>query len=337
MTQGNRFPGPPGFFRPGIPGDPITGDDLENMNHKRPPHRPPTDSNAQEIRHLNQYMGYFSTPEGDVPVSVVADSIKEAAKMFIMPGVHGEESKEPILIKFVKGRIGVMAPQRKTGFRVAIEPQGALDSGAFATPSHADVTNGTEVIFTANEPFGWRFRGWFKNGHLLSTDRVSTIEVYDPHFSLIDYVARYDFNPVLRNGRYLELGHGWYFDFKFDGWAGHEGRVVMYLNFSPGPRSEIPPRGELPNTTGWNPAFDHHWVISSYDQATQQITLISDQSVVQDREYGATFTLQPTAIGFNLIVDNVTIDNQFGLVAGQQLSLKWVGDNDQANTRINAV
>jgi len=338
-----KFPGPPGFHLPGH-GDPIKDpNDLDASNNKKPPKH----NGAEEIRHLNQYMGYFTTPEGDVPVSVVADSIKEAAKILQMPGVYGEDTTEPSTIKLVKGRIAVSVPVRMSGFRVRINPKGAEESGAYATPAHADVKNGTEVIFTAHEPFAWKFRGWYKNGQLLSTAKVSTIEVYDPYSSLIEYEARYDFDPQLRNGRYLELGHGWYFDFKFDGWAADDmgnpfkGKVVTYMNYSPGlyydpktipvpggaPHENPPPRSE------WLPTADYHYVINDYvvmEDGRSRLTLIANPSMVQDPVgCGMTLILTPSAIGFNLAVEHIQVDNPFGIIAGQQLALKWVGDHNK--------
>jgi len=298
-APGAHFPGPPGFH---IPGQPVeTHPDQLDV-------RP----GAKEVKHLNQYTGYFTTPEGDFPVSVVADSIKEAAKILTMPGVFGDGITEPTTIKFIKGKIAVTIPVRMTGFNVVIDPAEAVDSGAHATPAHAEVKNGTQVLFTAHEPFGWKFVGWYKGDQLLSTEKVSWIEVYDPYSSLLEYVAKYEFDPVLRNGRYLELGHGWHADFKFDGWSNFEGRVILYTYTNP----------------------DWHFVISSYDQANGEITLIPDPAVTQGEDnkgdgIGMTLKLTPTPIGFNLVIMNISMDNPFGLAADQMLSLKWVGDHSK--------
>jgi len=301
-----NFPGPmnpPGFSIPNLPiGDPADLERKFRTDHNRGP-------KPQEVKNLNQYTGYFTTPEGDFPVSVVADSIKEAAKLLTMPGVHGPESNEPSVIKFVKGKIAVSIPVRMTGFSVLIEPKGAQESGAYATPAHAEVRNGTEVIFTAHEPFGWKFKGWYKGHQLLSTEKVSWIEVYDPYSSLIYYTAQYEFDPVLRNGRYLELGHGWYFDFKFDGWSTHEGKMVLYTNVVP----------------------DWHFVLVDIDLKENRYVFLSDETVVQEpNNIGITAQIIPTPIGFNFIIENIHTEHPFGLMQFQQLSLKWVGDHSRA-------
>jgi hypothetical protein len=322
MQGGPHFPGMSGFHM-GPSNRPITDPNLLNQftvvkkfkkaikKKLRPPQEPSVipPKHPQEIRNLNQYMGYFTTPEGDFPVSVVADSIKEAAKILMMPGVFGDKVEEPSVIKFTKGKIAVSVPVHMTGFTVTIDPPGAEESGAHATPAQAEVKNGTEVIFTAFEPFGWRFVGWFKGEQLLSTRKVSTIEVYDPFSTLIHYTARYEFDPVLRNGRYLELGHNRYWDFKFDGWgANFEGKLVLYSKNNP----------------------DWHFVINHLDFNSGEVRFIQDTSVVQgevDNEEGIGFTviLTPTPIGFNMHIENATLGNPFGLLAEQQLSLKWVG------------
>jgi hypothetical protein len=258
-----------------------------------------------------------------------------------MPGVFGENVSEPSTIKFVKGKIAVSAPVRLTGFNVSIDPAGAEESGAFATPAQATVKNGTEVIFTAHEPFGWKFVGWLKNDQLISREKNTTIEVYDPFTSLIQFVAKYEFDPVLRNGRYLELGHGWYFDFKFDGWAhDYAGRVIMYMNYAPGRFhgddkpiiGGTPSRPEEvpPSRLEWTPSADYHFVVTEMVQlenGSTRMNLIANPAVVQDTQIGMTLVLMPTAIGFNLAVEAVTLENPFGLAIAQQLALKWVGDH----------
>jgi len=297
MSGGPKFPGPPGFH---IPTEPIED---PNMLQRRPKQK-------TQVEHLNQYTGYFSTPEGDFPVSVVANSIAEASKILTMPGVFGEDTDEPTTIKFVKGKIAVSAPVRMTGFQVHIDPPGAAESGAYAVPAQADVRNGTSVIFTAHEPFGWKFVGWFKGEQLLSTQKVTTIEVYDPFTSLIFYTARFEFDPTLRNGRYLELGRGWYFDFKFDGWASFAGKVVLYSK-------QLFP--------------DWHFTIESITDNDGEVDIVleTDKTIIQGTGEGVppvmTLTLTPTAIGFNAYVKAITINNPFGLVTNETMSLRWVG------------
>lgn len=313
---GMHFPGPPGFHVPGnefdgrIDGKLVNENDVKEVinelkeeneklkNHHYNHHK------QSEIKHLNQYTGYFGTPEGDFPVSVVADTIYQAAKILRMPGAFDANTNEPHTIKFIKGTVIAAVPVRTAGFNVVIDPKGAEESGAYATPVHADVTNGTEVIFTAFEPFGWKFIGWYKGDQLISTEKVSSIEVYDPYSSLIQYVAKYEFDPILRNGRYLELGNGWYFDFKFDGYSNYEGKMIFHSGDAP----------------------DYHFVISKYDENSGQVVLIANPSVVQAQDIGMTVTLTPTAIGFNLVINNVTINNPWNLITDQVLSLKWVGN-----------
>ena len=285
----NFFPGPPGHH---IPGPKSFG---------RPHGR------HEEVRNLNQYTGYFTTPEGDFPVSVVADSIKEAAKILAMPGVFGEGVNEPTTIKFVKGKIAVTIPVRTTGFRVVIDPVSAVESGAYATPSHADVKNGTEVIFTAHEPFGWKFEGWYKGDQLISTEKVTTIEVYDPYSSLIQYRAVYEPAFEWRNGRYLELGHGWYFDFKFDGWSNYVGKLVLHQRYNKDA-----------------PATDYHFVITNFDEAEGTIKVEQDASVVQDETGGFTGKLEHSPVGYTLTFE--TGIEALGISEDQVLSLKWVAD-----------
>jgi len=264
---------------------------------------------ANEVRHLNQYQGYFTTPEGDFPVSVVANSIKEAAKILTMPGVFGDDVNEPSIIKFIKGKVAVSVPIRRTGFNVVIEPAGAVHSGAYATPVHAEVENGTEVIFTAHEPFGWRFIGWYKGDQLVSTEKQATIDVYDPYSSLIQFTAKYEFDPVLRNGRYLELGKGWLVDMKFDGYSNYLGRMIINSTYVP----------------------DWYFVITAMTEDT--ITIQNDATINQPYNIAATFKYVATPIGINLVVQSITGgdtpgENPFGLMPDSILTLKWTSPFD---------
>ena len=220
----------PGSFRPAgwdVDGDgkvDVTMGQVAMARHAHP--------RGQEVRTLNQYTGYFSTEEGDYPVSVVANSIKEAAKILSMPGVFGQDCQEPTTIKYVKGMVAVSVPVHQVGFNTYVTPAGAIDSGAYATPVHSEVQNGTDVIFTAFEPFGWKFVGWYKGdpdngGQLISTKLQSTIDVYDPYSTLVNYYAKFTFAPELRNGRYMDVSRGWIFDLKFDGYSTFKGRLVI--------------------------------------------------------------------------------------------------------------
>jgi hypothetical protein len=268
-----------------------------------PPAHVPGDGRKQ-VSYLNQYQGLFSSVEGDFPVTVVANSMKEAAKILSFPGVFGDESSEPIQIKFVKGKIAVSAPVKSVGFNTIVTPQGAIDSGAYATPAHADITNGTEVIFTAYEPYSWKFLGWFKNGQLISTDKVTTIDVYDPYTTLIQYEARYEFDEtrILRNGRYLEIGKGWIIDLKFNGYSNYKGRMIL-------------------NNSQMG---DYFFVITNIDDTS--ITIQPDPLVTQPEQITGKFVFEATPIGLTLTCQTITADNSLYLQAGSVLTLKWSND-----------
>jgi len=303
-ARGAHFPGPPGFH---IPGQPIADPNhMEQFTIKHDHKHHP-----QEVKHLNQYTGYFTTPDGDFPVSVVADSIKEAAKILTMPGVFGEDIEEPTTIKFIKGKIAVTIPVRMTGFNVVIVPADAINSGAYATPAHAEVKNGTEVIFTAYEPWGWEFDGWYKGDQCLSKELVTAIEVYDAYSSLIEYQARYNFVPELRNGRFLELGTGWHMDLFIGQWGGeYQGRVILFSYDNP----------------------DYHFVIREITQDGDDtiLNLNADLSVTQTPEdVGMTLRCTPTPIGFNVVVSGISQNNPWDISEERQLSLKWVGDHSK--------
>jgi hypothetical protein len=259
----------------------------------------------KQVSYLNQYTGYFTSPEGDIPITVVANSMKEAAKILNFPGVFGEDAMDPAMIKFVKGKIAVAAAVKTVGFNTIITPQGAIDSGAYATPAHAEVTNGTEVIFTAYEPYSWNFVGWYKNDQLISTDKVTTIDIYDPYSTLLQYEARYVFDEtrILRDGRYLELGRGWVIDLKFSGYSNYKGRMII-------------------NTSSIG---DYCFIIENYDDTS--ITLKPDPLVTQPEQIVVKFNYEATPIGLVLTVqEGVTVDNILSLNPGSVLSLKWTSD-----------
>ena len=269
---------------------------------------------GSEVRQLNQYTGYFTTPEGDFPVSCVANSIKDAARILSMPGVFGPDVNEPTMIKFIKGSIAVAAPVHTVGFNTVITPAGAVDSGAYATPNHADVQNGSDVIFTAYEPFGWKFDGWYKGdpdngGTLLSTEKVTTIDVYDAYSTLISYYAKYTFEPKLRNGRYLDVLRGVVYDIKFDGYSSFYGKVDVKA-------SDV---------------SSYHFVMESLDvqeDGTGSMKLIKDETIVQPEDIEAVIDFVPSYIGINLVVKNITVGNILGLTNNSVVNLKWVGEND---------
>jgi hypothetical protein len=316
MPNNAQFiPGTPGT----LPGWDIDGDGQADIPifgaraPKKPRPTPPSPAEiarkkqirTQEVKQLNQYQGYFTTPEGDFPVTVVANSIKEAAKILTMPGVFGDNVTEPTTIKFLKGKVAVSVPVHHVGFNTVIEPEGAEQSGAYATPAHAEVHNGTEVIFTAFEPFGWKFLGWYKGDQCLSTDLIAYIEVYDPYSTLVQYVAKYEFDPTLRNGRYLALGSGLVFDFIFDGYMSHDGRCVL----------------------NGNNDSEYYFVIpkDGLDQSERTIRLIKDEAISQG-ELGLTLNYATTPVGITIEVVNVTEGNDFNIRAGEVIALKWIID-----------
>ena len=273
---------------------------------------------GQEVRTLNQYTGYFSTSEGDYPVSVVANSMKEAAKILTMPGVFGQESLEPTMIKYVKGSVAVSVPVHMVGFSTVITPAGAIDSGAYATPEHATVNNGTDVIFSAYEPFGWKFVGWYKGdpdngGTLISADKISTIDVYDPYSTLVTYYAKYEFQPIIRNGRYMDVSRGWTWEIDTDGYSNYEGRIILRA-------SEV---------------ADYYWVITEKRMNADGSgvwVLAPDPTVTQpggvEGGIKASVAFTPSYIGLNLVFK--TIDqNQFTFDTDTICNLRWVGvDNN---------
>lgn len=268
----------------------------------------PRQRGMNEVRHLNQYTGFFSTPEGDFPVSVVANSMKEAAKILTMPGVYGDDISEPVTIKFVKGKVAVSVPVHTVGFNTVIEPAGAVDSGAFATPAHAEVTNGTEVIFTANEPFGWTFKGWYKGDTCLSTEKTAYIDVYDPYSTLVTYVAKYEFTPTIRSGRYLDQFRGQILNIQFSEYASFKGRAIITSRIG----------------------GDYYCVMDSLtinDDGTGQFTLSPDRSITQPgfENFGATIKFTPSAVGLNCVITAATDGNPFGWpVSDGTATLMWM-------------
>lgn len=277
---------------------------MRSMTQKR--------TRGQEVRTLNQYTGYFTSDEGDYPVSVVANSMKEAARILTMPGVFGADSQEPTMIKFIKSSIAVSVPVHNVGFNTIITPSGAEESGATATPVHSEVQNGTDVIFTATEPFGWNFEGWYKGdpdngGTLISKNLVSTIDVYDAYSTLVDYYAKYSFNPVIRNGRYMDVSRGWIWDFDFDGYGAYKGRLVV-----------------TGATTG-----DHYFTTDdlTIDETSGNgtATFNTDQNITTPEEFDFQITFSPTYIGLVCTVNNTTTDNALLLKQGQVINLKYVG------------
>lgn len=292
-----------------IPGT-ASGWDLNNDGVADIPAIPVKKNRGQEVKMLNQYTGYFSTDEGDFPVSVVANSIKEAAKILTMPGVYGADSAEPTMIKFVKSSIGVSIPVHTVGFSTVITPSGAVDSGAYATPVSATVENGTDVIFTAYEPFGWKFAGWYKGdpdngGTAISTSKVTTVDVYDAYSSLVTYYAKYTFDPSLRNGRYMDVARGYLIDLKFDGYSNYKGRFVVSAS----------------------KVSDYYFVMQDLtvnSDGSGTMTLIADPTITQPENIAMTLSFSPSYVGINCVVTSVTTDNSFGYAKDSIITLKYV-------------
>lgn len=297
----------PGHFSP--PGWDVNGDGVVDVTTKQVAMA--RKNRGQEVKTLNQYTGYFSTDEGDYPVSVVANSMREAAKILCMPGVFGADSQEPTMIKYVKSQVAVSVPVHNVGFNTYITPQGAVDSGAYATPVHSEVQNGTDVIFTAFEPFGWIFEGWYKGdpdkgGTLISKERVSTIDVYDPYSTLVDYYAKYTFNPTIRNGRYMDISRGWIVDLDFDGYSNYKGRIRINAHH-----------------------LDHYLVITSLTidaNGNGTMKFENDPTITQPETINGQITFTPSYVGLNFVVSTITEGNSFGLTQDSTMSLKWVGE-----------
>jgi hypothetical protein len=286
-----------------------------------------------EVKQQSEFTGYFSTPSGDLPVVVVANNIEEATKILRLPGAISPSPQDPIRVDFTRGKIGSAVPVHHIGFETVLyggtspssgEPIDPALFGAYATPKHYDVINGENVIFSAFEPFGWVFEGWYR-GHpkqpvadwqLLSTRKVAEIEIYDPYATRITIVAKYRYEPKLRSGRYMEFGSsidpslpegsGRLWDLQFEQYGIYSGRIVI-----------------SPDT-----ADAYYFVMSTLDQSTNTIVCIPDPQITQPQQYQATFTytLNPSNFaGIGLIVQTISVTNPWGWVGGvTSPRLKWL-------------
>jgi hypothetical protein len=271
---------------------------------------------GRETKFLNQYVGYFASPEGDVPISVVSSSMIEAAKLLSMPGMIAAESVEPVTIKYAKSKVGVMVPIRQISFDVSIDPVDAKTAGAMATPAHFDVENGEEVIFTATEPFGFQFDGWYREGETvpLSTDKIAKIEVYEQNRSYVKYLARFTANYTTRSGRYLDIQRGTMWDISFDPYGVYLGRIAL------NPDDIAPYWGgitklELAGSVGPDGS----------SAIANTIEVQADTTVVQTTAFGFTGTFVYTPIGITITMASVGEgDNVFGFVAGDNIPLKFI-------------
>jgi len=196
-------------------------------------------------------------------------------------------------------------------FDTIIEPRDAQLAGAVATPQHFDVDNGTKVIFTASEPFGFSFEGWYKEGNSvpISTQRVAEIEVYDPHVSNLKFYARYAANPSFRSGRYIDIqasnnsARASIWDFDFDPIASYQGRVVLNAD----------------DVTAY------YGAIQRIDTVAKTITIVPDSTLgASPTEFVMTLGYAFSPIGLTLNVTAASIDNIFRYSPGDIINLRWL-------------
>jgi hypothetical protein len=252
---------------------------------------------------LNSYKAFYSSPDGDVPYTLSAGSIIDAARLACLPGIMAAESIEPVSIKFDKAKVGVAMPVRQIAFDTVISPSDALAAGATATPAHYDVDNGTTVIFTATEPWGFDFDGWYKEGvsDPISTDPVSAIEVYEAAKSYTKFIAKFTANYALRTGRYLDMDRGTIWDLSFDPYSIYQGRIVL------------DPSGVMVYYGG----------IDTIDDQTKKITVVADSTMQQSSDMGMSFTYEFTPVGLKFVMTAVG-ENLFNLEVGDQVNLKFL-------------
>jgi len=259
----------------------------------------------------NSYSAAYGSQDGDVSIQIVAANIIEAAKIACMPGMMAQESVEPVAIRYLKSKVGTAAPVRVVSFDTIIEPRDAQLAGAVATPLHFDVDNGTKVIFTASEPFGFSFEGWYRDGGQtpISTQRVAEIEVYDPHKSNLKFYAKYAANPSFRSGRYIDIqasnnsARASIWDFDFDPIASYQGRVVLNAD----------------DVTAY------YGAIQRIDTVAKTITIVPDATLgASPTEFTMTLGYAFSPIGLTLNVTAVSLDNVFGYETGALLQLKYL-------------
>jgi hypothetical protein len=219
---------------------------------------------GQQVKHLNSYLCYYDSADGDFPVSVVASSIEEAAKLGSMSGVVSQDSIQPKIIKFNKSTVAVAMPVNMIGFDTVVEPAAATLSGAYATPAHYEVRNGDNVIFQAYCPFGWTFDGWYKYGdeNRISDSPIAEIDVYDNYATRLKYIAKFTSSPSWRSGRYIDLNSGIVFSFDFTRYGEQTtapyGRVVVGPNTQMAAHliiTEILPEPDNTIVTNYDPAY----------------------------------------------------------------------------------
>jgi len=277
------------------------------------PFNPSQHGLKSQAKHLKSYTAYFRFNDGDLPVNIAATDIKEAAKLSQLPGVAHPESMEPVQIKFDGKTVGIAMPVNVVGFDTIITPPGAVQAGACATPEHFDVVNGENVIFSAKEPFGYEFDGWYKTGvaEKISERKTAEIEVYDKFSSKLQYEARFIHKPKFLSGRYLDL---------------QRGNIISFSWVDPAPdESSGAPLAYVTWDDGTMAAWRATVFAMDFDSDEIEMKIHSDPSVVQDNDdINATFLVRYSPVGVNLYVKTISSDNRFGYDAGSWLNLQYL-------------
>jgi len=274
------------------------------------PFNPGGYSIKNQAKHLKSFTCFYRFNDGDLPLTIAAADIKEAAKLAQLPGVVNPESMEPVQIKFDGKTVGIAVPVNMVGFNTIVVPPGAVQAGACATPEHFDVVNGENVIFSAKEPFGYKFDGWYKTGvaERISDKKVAEIEVFDKHSTKLQYEARFIHEPEFLSGRYMDLTRG---------------NLITFNWVDPAP--EDPPYGFA--TWDKNSVGSFSAVIWEYDPEAEQPEIIikADPNVAQP---GSDFVMKAlisyTPVGVNLTVQSVTADNAYGYKQWDTINLQYL-------------
>ena len=269
----------------------------------------------QQVKHLGSYTAYYRFESGDVPVNIVAGSIKEAAKLSSMPGVMGNDAVEPIRIQFDGKTVGVAMPVSMIRFNTLIVPEGAKLAGACATPERFEVRNGENVIFQVHEPFGYKFEGWFKDGLKISEKKISEIDVFDNYATQIQYEARFEFQPAFRSGRYLDLMRGNIISIEMVedeallAQLGYVGKAVW----------------DSGSVAAYNAVIDKDTFKLPEDGTPGQVSFRKDPGITQPGTMTLTGSFTFSPVGLNMVVSQASLDNAFGYVVGSVLSLQYLG------------
>lgn len=264
---------------------------------------------GQQAKHLKSFTAYYKFNDGDMPVTIAAVDIKEASKLAMLPGVAITESMEPSQIKYDGKTVGISMPVNMVGFDVMIDPPGAEQAGACATPEHFDVINGENVIFSAKEPFGYTFDGWYKSGvaEKISDAKVAEIEVYDKFSTKLQYVAKFIHKPSFRSGRYLDLTRG---------------NLITFNWVSPEP--EDPPYAFVTWDSGTLGSFSAIIQDKDFESDVPEIVFKKDPSVAQPGDLNMRCTVSYSPVGVNLSIVSVSSDNPWGYAATNTISLQYL-------------